>query len=168
MRRIGLGAFAIALTLGAASVASAQQAQGQREQRQEQHQGRWQREGRRHGERALLKGIKLTDQQKAQLKQIREKYAAQAKELRQSLRPASTQGQAQGQREQRREDRQAFRNSPEFQRFRALREQELKDVRAVLTPDQQRTFDKNAQEQKARMEKWQQKRQERQEQRRGG
>jgi Spy/CpxP family protein refolding chaperone len=38
----------------------------------------------------------------------------------------------------------------------ALREKSAKDIRAILTPDQQVVFDKNMAEQKARMEQRQQ------------
>ena len=163
MRRIALSGLALALTLGTASLVAAQQApQGQARQGQGQWQGRGERGQGGRGQKALFKGVKLTDQQKAQIGQIRQKYGEQSRQLRQSLRPAGEQGQAQpGQGERR--VRPAFdRNSPQFQQLRSLREQEMREVRALLTPDQQRTFDGNVAQMKARMEKREQKRAERQ------
>ncbi|HEX9106926.1 MAG TPA: Spy/CpxP family protein refolding chaperone, partial [Longimicrobiales bacterium] len=96
MRRIALSTLAVALTLGTASIAAAQQpGQAPQTQQQErgQHQGRWQREG-RHGRRALFKGVKLTNQQKQQLKAINQKYAAQFKSLREAMRPVAQQARA--------------------------------------------------------------------------
>ncbi len=81
MRRIALSGLALALTLGSASLVAAQQpAQGQAPAAQQQHQ--WGRRGQRNGlrnlRRQLFKDVKLTDQQKAQIKAINQKYRAQA------------------------------------------------------------------------------------------
>jgi Spy/CpxP family protein refolding chaperone len=90
-----------------------------------------QRRGRQAG-RALLRGVNLTDAQKSQVQQIQQKYAGQRRALAQQLRPS---GQAA------RPDsaaRAAFRTQA-----RALMEQQVTEVRGVLTADQQKAFDAN-------------------------
>lgn len=92
--------------------------------------------GPRPAGRALMKGITLTDGQKQQVKQLHEKYAGQRRTLVQQLRPAGTTA---GQRV--RPDsaqRVAFRTQT-----RALMEQQMADVRGILTADQRKTFDAN-------------------------
>lgn len=144
MRRIALSGLAVALALGSASLLAAQQPQ--QPQAGQGQQQRWQRQGGR-GEGALLRGITLSAQQKDQVKQIRERYRPQFQQIQQSLRQARQQSGAQAQ------GRAGFdRNSPQFQQLRSLREQELRDVRAVLTADQQRTFDQNVAQLKQRMD----------------
>jgi Spy/CpxP family protein refolding chaperone len=83
---------------------------------------------------SLLKDITLTDAQKAQVKTIREKYVPQQLELRKSV-------QATG--------------GPPDEATRAkmmdLQSKQAAEIRAILTADQQATFDKNLAELKARM-----------------
>jgi periplasmic protein CpxP/Spy len=85
--------------------------------------------------RMLFAGIDLTDAQKADLQKIMEKYRAQ----REALRPAG--GQPQG---------------PPDDATRAkmmdIMTKSEADYRAILTPDQQKIFDKNVADMKARME----------------
>ncbi len=169
MRRIALSGLALALTLGSASLVAAQQpAQGQAPAAQ-QHE--WGRRGHRNGQRLrkqLFQGIKLTDQQKAQIKAINEKYRAQAKQARAALRPAMQEARADRQKGDTAAARAVFeRNRPQFEQMRKAREQELQEIRAVLTPDQQKQFDANQAQLRARMQEWQQHRRERQQERKG-
>ena len=172
MRRIAFSGLALALTLGSASLVAAQQpAQGQAPAAQQQHQqgrrGQW-RNGRRHARRQLFKGVKLTAQQKAQIKAINQKYQAQAKQARLALRPAMQEARADRQKGDSAAARAVFqRNKPEFDRLRAQRQQEQQEIRAVLTPDQQKQFDANVAQLKARMQKWQQHRREHQQEHKG-
>jgi Spy/CpxP family protein refolding chaperone len=126
MKAIRIATLAIALCVGATSVAAAQ---GQNEP-----QGQGERRGGAMGG-MLLKDINLTDAQKAQVKTIREKYAPQQLELRKSA-------QAVG--------------GPLDEATRAkmidLQTKQAAEIRAVLTADQQATFDKNLADQRARME----------------
>jgi Spy/CpxP family protein refolding chaperone len=126
MKAIRIATLAIALCVGATSVAAAQ---GQNEP-----QGQGERRGGAMGG-MLLKDINLTDAQKAQVKTIREKYAPQQLELRKSA-------QAVG--------------GPPDEATRAkmidLQTKQAAEIRAVLTADQQATFDKNLADQRARME----------------
>ncbi len=171
MRRIALSGLALALTLGSASLVAAQQpAQGQAPAAQQQHQ--WGRRGMRNGQRnlrrQLFKDVKLTDQQKAQIKAINQKYRAQAKQAREALRPAMQEARADRQKGDTAAARAIFeRNRPQLEQMRKAREQELQQIRAVLTPDQQKQFDANAAQLKARAQQWQQHRRERQQERKG-
>jgi Spy/CpxP family protein refolding chaperone len=126
MKAIRIATLAIALCVGATSVAAAQ---GQNEP-----QGQGERRGGGMGG-MLLKDINLSDAQKAQVKTIREKYAPQQLELRKSA-------QAVG--------------GPPDEATRAkmidLQTKQAAEIRAILTADQQATFDKNLADQRARME----------------
>lgn len=64
----------------------------------------------------LFKGVTLTDAEKAQLRTIHQKYAPEM---------------------------QAARDSGDKATIRSLRTQQLDEMRGVLTPDQQTTFDAN-------------------------
>jgi Spy/CpxP family protein refolding chaperone len=78
---------------------------------------------RHHHRHALLRGIKLSADQKAQFKAIRAKYHPQFKEARQANDRAT---------------------------MRSLRKQMITESRGVLTPDQQKQFDGNLAALKAR------------------
>ncbi len=114
--------------------------------------------------RQLFKGVKLSEQQKAQIKAINQKYQAQAKQAREALRPAMQEARADRQKGDTAAARAVFeRNRPQFEQMRKAREQELQEIRGVLTPDQQKQFDANVAQLKARMQQWQQHRRDRQE-----
>lgn len=127
MKAIRIATLAAALCVGMTSVAAAQgappQGQGQGERR----------DGRMGG--MLLKDINLTDAQKAQVKTIREKYLPQQMELRKTA--------------------QATGGPPDEatrSKMMELQNKQAADIRAILTADQQATFDKNLAEMKSRME----------------
>ncbi|MDP9200742.1 MAG: hypothetical protein M3P26_02250 [Gemmatimonadota bacterium] len=128
MKVIRIATLAFALCAGMTSVAAAQ---GQPEPKQGQG------EMRRGGERGgwLLKDITLTDAQKEQVKTIREKYVPKQLELRKAV-------QATG--------------GPPDEATRAkmmeLQNQQSAEIRAILTADQQKTFDHNLHEMKERMD----------------
>ena len=130
MKVIRIATLAAALCAGITSVAAAQ---GTEPPQQGQGQGEMRRGGGMGG--LLLKDITLTDAQKAQVKVIREKYAPLQLELRKSV-------QATG--------------SPADEATRTkmmdLQSKQAAEIRAVLTADQQATFDKNLAEMKSRME----------------
>jgi Spy/CpxP family protein refolding chaperone len=126
MKAIRIATLAIALCVGATSVAAAQD-------QTPQGQGEMRRGGGMGG--MLLKDITLTDAQKAQIKTIREKYAPQQLELRKSA--------------------QAVGGPPDEAtrtKIMDLQTKQAAEIRAILTPDQQATFDKNLAEMKSRME----------------
>jgi Spy/CpxP family protein refolding chaperone len=136
------------LLMGSATLASAQQST--------QPQGAHGKHARAHGmmgmmggpgARGLLKGITLSDAEKANLKVVREKYAAQQKALREQFKP-----QMQAAREARqRGDTVALKEL--WQKSAGQREQtkqlmlaERNDLRAALTPANQTKFDANVAE----------------------
>ena len=128
MKVIRIATLAFALCAGMTSVAAAQgQPEGQ------QGQGGMRRGGGMGG--MLLKDITLTDAQKDQIKTIREKYVPMQLELRKAV-------QATG--------------GPPDEATRAkmmeLQSQQAAEIRAVLTADQQKTFDHNLHELKEKMD----------------
>src|ERR1700674_1338450 len=128
MKAIRIATLAAALCAGITSAAAAQGTEPP-----QQGQGEMRRGGGMGG--SLLKDITLTDAQKAQVKTIREKYVPQQLELRKSV-------QATG--------------GPPDEATRAkmmdLQSKQAAEIRAILTADQQATFDKNLTEMKSRME----------------
>ena len=128
MKVIRSAALAFALCAGMTSVAAAQGQPAPKE-----GQGEMRRGGGMGG--MLLKDITLTDAQKDQIKIIREKYVPQQLELRKAV-------QATG--------------GPPDDATRAkmmeLQSQQSAEIRAILTADQQKTFDHNLHELKERMD----------------
>jgi Spy/CpxP family protein refolding chaperone len=126
MKAIRIATLAAALCVGMTSIAAAQGTEPP-----QQGQGRG---GGMGG--MLLKDITLTDAQKEQVKVIREKYMPQQMELRKAV-------QATG--------------GPPDEATRAkmmdLQNKQTAEIRAILTADQQATFDKNLAEMKAQMDK---------------
>ena len=123
MKAIRIATLAAALCVGMTSVAAAQGTEPQ-------GQGRGDRMG-----GMILKDINLTDAQKAQVKTIREKYVPQLQELRKSA--------------------QATGGPPDEAtrtKMMDIQTKQTTEIRAILTADQQATFDKNLAEMKARME----------------
>jgi Spy/CpxP family protein refolding chaperone len=121
MKRVYIAILALAFLGGAATTVSAQSDQGSQQ-------------GGRAGGRArmmdqLLKGITLSSAQKASVDSIQTQYQSQM--------PAFTPG------------------SPPDSNARAQRrelmQKETADIRTVLTPDQQKTFDKNLEDMRSRM-----------------
>ena len=128
MKVIRIATLAFALCAGMTSVAAAQ---GQPEPKEGQ--GEMRRGGGMGG--MLLKDITLTDPQKDQIKTIREKYVPRQLELRKAV-------QATG--------------GPPDEATRAkmmeLQSQQSAEIRAILTADQQKTFDHNLHEMKEKMD----------------
>jgi Spy/CpxP family protein refolding chaperone len=111
--------------------------------------------GPRHGEHGhMMKALGLTAAQQAQMKAIHEKYAPQMKTAftaskpdRDAMRAARTRG-----------DTAAVRAAREKMRAdmaptQKVREQEMAEMRGVLTPAQQQKFDASRAEMKAKMGK---------------
>jgi Spy/CpxP family protein refolding chaperone len=127
MKVIRIATLAAALCVGMTSVAAAQGAPPQG-----QGMGEMRRGGGMGG--MLLKDINLTDPQKAQVKTIRDKYVPQLQELRKA-------SQATG--------------GPPDEATRTkmmdIQTKQTAEIRAILTADQQATFDKNLADMKSRM-----------------
>jgi Spy/CpxP family protein refolding chaperone len=122
MKLVRIATLAAALCVGMTTVAAAQSTQS------EQGQGR----GGRMGE-WLLKDITLTDGQKAQVKTIREKYLPQQMELRKAAQATGTVDDA------------------TRTKMMDLQQKQSDEIRAILTADQQTTFDRNLTAMKERM-----------------
>jgi protein CpxP len=129
MKVIRIATLAFALCVGMVSVAAAQ---GQPEN--QQGQGEMRRGAGMGG--TLLKDITLTDAQKDQIKTIREKYVPKQLELRKAV-------QATG----------APADDATRAKMAELRDQQSAEIRAILTPDQQKTFDHNLHELKEKMDR---------------
>ena len=127
MKVIRIATLAVALCAGMTSVAAAQ-AQPDHEKH---GQGEMKRGGGMGG--MLLKDITLTDAQKDQIKTIREKYAPRQLEIRKAV-------QATG----------VAPDDATRAKLTELQNQQVAEIRAILTADQQVVFDKNLAEMKAR------------------
>ncbi len=106
----------------------------------------------RGGARAVLRGIKLNDAEKANLKAVREKYAAQNKALREQFKKSV------GDARPARGDTAAIRalrekNAPLRDQMTALARAERSDIRAALTPENQAKFDANVKQMEDRLAK---------------
>lgn len=146
-----LAALGVALSAAAAMAQSPVPAAPQQQQQHER--GAWQK-GRRQGEGfgALLKGITLTDAQKAQLKQLHQNERGAMQEGRAGA-PDNVRQQIQAAR-QRGDTVTARRLMAQARsQMEARREQQIAAVRAILTPAQQAQFDQNVAQLKQRMAK---------------
>lgn len=133
--------FAIAGILTVGTIAQAQSSTTPPQQ-QRQATGRDHRGGRGRG--TLLRGITLNDAEKSQLKAIRTKYAAEAKSLRESIRPAMQDLRTARQKRDSVAVKAAWdRTAGERQKLQALMQRERAEVRAALTPEHQKVFDAN-------------------------
>jgi Spy/CpxP family protein refolding chaperone len=119
-----------------------------------------QRDGanRRHaGQRAmrgLMRGINLTDAEKANLKAVGEKYQGQFATIRQSMRPDVEAARAARQRGDTTAARAAFaRTADQRAQLRALTDRMHADARAALTAEHRSQFDTNVARMKERMAK---------------
>jgi Spy/CpxP family protein refolding chaperone len=93
-----------------------------------------QQQGERRGGRNMeLNGIELTDAQKVQLEAIQKKYQPEMMSIRNDMMNGGDRAEL-------------------MKKAADLREKSAKDIRAILTPDQQVVFDKNLAEQRARMQ----------------
>jgi Spy/CpxP family protein refolding chaperone len=111
------------------------------------------RDGR--GRSGLLRGITLSDAEKTQMKAVRTKYAAEAKSLRESMRPAMQELRAARQKRDSAAVKAAWeRTAGERQKLQALRQQQQADIRLALTPEHQKVFDANAKTLEQRRAEW--------------
>lgn len=161
MIRLRTAALGLAILAGSATIASGQSTTAPGAQPPSARQDRGERggwEGRKghkgeHGMRALFRDITLTADQKTQVKAISDRYRTQRQSLAESMKPAMTEARNARQRGDTVAARAAFdRTADTRSRLSALRDQELREVRDVLTAAQQQTFDRNVSEMKTRMQ----------------
>ena len=152
MRIDRVAGLAIAGILTVGTIAQAQSSTTQ--PRQDRHQtGREFRGGR--GRAGVLRGITLSDAEKSQMKAIRTKYAAEAKSLRESMRPAMQDLRTARQKRDSVAVKAAWdRTSGERQQLQALMQRERSEVRAALTPEHQQVFDANVKTLEQRRAEW--------------
>ncbi len=158
MQRIALFSVVTALLVAAPVVSDAQAPSrgGEKVSVERDKRGRQAKDGQREGRngmrhraaKSFMRGIELNDAQRTQMRTINERFRADAKALRESSKPAAD---AQRQRP----------DSATREKLRALTERQRGEIRGVLTPAQQQTFDKNVAETRERMQKRGEKRRER-------
>ena len=149
MRKSRVVGFAIAGILLIGTIAEAQSATTQ--PRQQRH--ATERGGRVRNE--MLRGISLSDAEKARVKTIHAKYVAEAKPLRDSLRPALQKVRAARQARDSAAVRAALaKTTVERQKLWAVMERERAEIRSALTPENQKLFDANAKTVEQRRAEW--------------
>ena len=150
MRNSRVVGFAIAGILAVGTIA---QAQSTTTQQQRHAMKRDVRGGR--GRSGLLRGITLSDPEKTQMKAVRTKYGAEAKSLRESMRPAMQELRTARQKRDSAAVKAAWeRTAGERQKLQALRQQERTEIRSALTPEHQKVFDANAKKMEQRRAEW--------------
>jgi Spy/CpxP family protein refolding chaperone len=151
MRKSRVIGFAIAAILSVGTVAQAQSTTTQ--PRQPRHAtGRAARGERVRG--GLLR-VTLSDAEKTRVKAIRAKYQDEAKTLRESLRPAMQDVRAARQKHDSVAMKAAWdRTVGDRQKLQALMQRERAEIRAALSPENQKVFDANAKAMEQRRAEW--------------
>ena len=150
MRINRVAGFAIA---GILTVGTIAQAQSTTTQQQRHATGRDVRGGR--GRAGLLRGITLNDAEKSQLKTIRTKYAAEARSLRESMRPAMQDLRAARNKRDSAAVKLAWdRAAGDRQKLQSLMQRQRAEFRAALTPEHQQVFDANVKTLEQRRAEW--------------
>lgn len=164
MSRIYMIAIGAALCAGAAATTNAQAttpaatsdttvAAKQHERRPMRHRP-MQRGAMQRADRALFKGIDLSSAQKAQLDSVRSRYRSESRSLREQMAPEMKNARAarqSGDSAKIAEVRQSMAASRE--KMTNLHKQEMSEIRGVLTPEQQSTFDSNVKTMQDRMQR---------------
>ena len=139
MRKTDVIGIAIISLLTVGSVAQAQTAAPSAPQARQQRGGRFEK-----GRGRLLRGIKLSDAEKARVKEIRQKNQTESKALRESLRPAMQEMRTAREKHDTVAMKAAWdRTTADRQKLDALMQRERAEIRTVLTPEQQTQFDAN-------------------------
>jgi Spy/CpxP family protein refolding chaperone len=139
MRNAHVVGFVIISLLTVGSVAQAQSAATAAPQARQQRDGRFDK-----GRGRLLRGIKLSDAEKARVKEIRGKYQTESRSLRESLRPAMQDLRAAREKHDSVAMKAAWdRTTADRQKLDALMQRERAEIRSALTPEQQTQFDAN-------------------------
>ncbi|MDB4887410.1 MAG: hypothetical protein JWN79_2848 [Gemmatimonadetes bacterium] len=152
MRKSRVIALVVASLVSSAALAQAQSAaspaQGAR------HEMRGGMPGER-GRGGALRGIKLSDAEKARLKTIHGKYATEGKSLRESLKPAMQEARAARQKGDTAAARAVWdRNKGARDQLTALRTREQAELRAALSPENQKVYDANVAQRAERRAEW--------------
>ena len=154
MRNSRVLALVVASLVSAASVAGAQApATGQQGGRHQMGRGI---EGRRGGPGGgALRGLNLSETEKAKVKEIGAKYAAERKTLGASLKPTMQEARALRQKGDTAGLRALMaKNKPVRDQMQALQVRQQADIRAALSAENQKLFDAKVQEQAKRRAEW--------------
>lgn len=139
-------ALVVASLVSTASFAGAQAPAQQGAQQGRHAMQRGQRAGARV-ERGLFRGIKLSDAERAKLKDINSKYATQAKSLREQMKPAMQEARTARQKGDTTAARAALaKNKGTFDKLAELRKSQQAEIRSALTPENQKLYDANVQQ----------------------
>src|SRR5918993_1646959 len=113
-------------------------------------------EGRQGGPGAgALRGLNLSETEKAKVKEIRARYVAESKTLRESLKPTMQEARALRQKGDTAGMRALFeKNKPVRDQLQALQVRQQADIRAALSAENQKLFDAKVQEQAQRRAAW--------------
>lgn len=131
------------------STASFAGAQGTGSPRAARAQGKAVQRGVRDG---LMRGVTLSETEKAKVKEIQARYRAEAKSLRESMQPAMAEARAARQKGDTAAVRAVLeRTKSDREKARALRTRQIADLRAALSPENQKAFDANVKQAKAKM-----------------
>src|SRR5690349_7989926 len=142
MRKAHVIGIAIISLLAAGPVVQAQTPAPGANQARQHRGGRFEK-----GRGRLLRGIKLSDAEKARVKEIRGKYQTETKTLRASLRPAMQDMRAARQKHDTVAMKAAWdRTAADRQKLDALMQRERAEIRTALTPEHQTQFDANVQQ----------------------
>jgi Spy/CpxP family protein refolding chaperone len=146
MRKSHVIRIAIVSLLTVGSVVQAQTAAPGAPQARQQRSGRFEK-----GRGRLLRGIKLSDAEKARVKEIRGKYRTETKTLRESLRPAMQDMRAARQKHDTVAMKASWdRTAADRQKLDALMQRERSEIRTALTAEHQTAFDANVKQLDAR------------------
>ena len=151
MRKTRVIGLAIAAILSVGTLAQAQSSTTHPEQ-QRRGMGRGDRAGQGRG---LLRGITLSDAEKARVQAVHTKFEAEAKPLRESLRPVMQEMRAARQKRDSAAVKAVMEKSAgDRQKLQALAQRQRAEIRSALTPENQKAFDANAKQLERRRAEW--------------
>ena len=102
-----------------------------------------------------LRGIKLSDTEKAKVKEVHKKYAAEEKSQREAMKPVMQEARTLRQKGDTAGLRALWdRNKAGRDQMQAFQVRQQADIRAALSPENQKLFDANVQEQAKRRAEW--------------
>ena len=151
MRKTRVLALVIASLVSTASFAGAQASTGAPDR---EAMGRGM-EGRRGGERGVMRGLKLSDAEKAKVKEIRTRQIAENKSLRESMKPTMQEAKALRQKGDTAGLRALWdKNKAGRDQMQAIQVRQQAEIRTALSPENQKLFDANVQQQATRRAEW--------------
>jgi Spy/CpxP family protein refolding chaperone len=106
----------------------------------------------RGGPNGLMRGVTLSEAEKAKVKEIQARYRTEAKSLRESMQPAMAEARAARQKGDTAAVRAVLeRTKSDREKAREMRTRQLADLRAALSPENQTAFDATVKQAKAKV-----------------